>query len=107
MRICYLTCGFVNLTLLDAASKSPKTIISYLDPAKRLEAYPAGGGVPLKAEGIRGFLATEWDRNIIIDAVANVRVRSASSSMFHQWQWLGFEVLATIPEMPRHSPIPG
>jgi len=92
---------------LDAASKSLKTIISYLDPAKRLEAYLAAEGVPLEAEGIHGFLPTGWDRTIIIDAVGNVRVRWASSIWFHLCYWLGFEVLATIPEMPRHTPIPG
>jgi hypothetical protein len=35
--------------------------------------------VPLEAEGIRGFLATEWDRTIIIGEVGNVQVRSAAS----------------------------
>jgi hypothetical protein len=85
----------------------PRRSSPYLDLAKRLEAYLAVEGVPLEAEGIHGFLATEWDRTIIIDAVGNVRVRSASSISFHLWHWLGFEVLATIPEMPRHTPIPG
>ena len=79
MQTCYLTCGFVNLlcsadacspltefwvagvmmsahsvAVLEAgarrASKSPKTIISRLDPAKRLEAYLAAEGVPLEDE---------------------------------------------------------
>ena len=49
----------------------------------RLEAYPAAGGVPFEAEDIRGFLATEWDRTIIIDEVGNVQVRSASSISLH------------------------
>jgi hypothetical protein len=40
---------------LGAASKSPKTIISYLDSAKRLEAYLASGGLPLAPAGIRGL----------------------------------------------------
>jgi hypothetical protein len=62
--------------------------------------------VPLEAEDIRGFLATEWDRTIIIDEVGNVQVRSASSISLHL-AWLGFEVFATITEMPRHAPIPG
>lgn len=47
---------------LDAANKSPKTISSYLDSIKRLEAYLAAEGLPLESEGIRGFLAAERDR---------------------------------------------
>jgi len=39
--------------------------------------------VPLEAEDIRGFLAIEWDRTIIIDEVGNVQVRSASSISLH------------------------
>jgi hypothetical protein len=39
--------------------------------------------VPFEAEDIRGFLATEWDRTIIIDEVGNVQVRSASSISLH------------------------
>lgn len=42
---------------LDAANKSPKAIISYLDSAKRLEAYPAAEGLPMKASGIPGSRA--------------------------------------------------
>jgi hypothetical protein len=75
VQICYLTCGFVDLQrsvgvctalmeariagvmlllsglltswklALDAATKSPKTIISFLDSAKRLEAYLAAQGL--------------------------------------------------------------
>jgi hypothetical protein len=44
---------------LDAAGKSPKTISSYLDSAKRLEAYLTTEGLPLEPEGIRAFLVTE------------------------------------------------
>ncbi len=85
MRICYLTCGFVDLqpsirgctalietriagamlllsALLpswklacDAANKSPKTIISYLDSAKR--SLPRStGGLPLEP----GAFAPSW-----------------------------------------------
>jgi hypothetical protein len=43
----------------DAAGKSPKTISSYLDSAKRLEAYLTTEGLPLEPEGIRAFLAAE------------------------------------------------
>ena len=52
------------------ASKSPKTIISRLDPAKRVEAYLAAQGGPLEAEGIRSswprsatapLLSTKWE----------------------------------------------
>ena len=120
MRTCYLTCGFVNL-LRSADARSPLKELSdrksgderalccspgsrgltppashprrlspYLDLAKRLEAYLAAGGVPLEAE----------------DEVGNVQVRSASSISLHL-AWLGFEVFATITEMPRHAPIPG
>ena len=42
---------------LDAAGKSPKTISSYLDSAKRLEAYLTTEGLPLEPEGIRAFLS--------------------------------------------------
>ena len=58
---------------LDAANKSPKTIISYLDSAKRLEAYMAAEGLPLEAEGIRGFLAAERNRT------------SSASAAEHYW----------------------
>ena len=34
---------------LDAANKAPKTISSYLDSAKRLEAYLAAEGLPLES----------------------------------------------------------
>jgi len=44
---------------LDAANKSPKTIISYLDSVKRLEAYLAAEGLPLERPAIRAFLASE------------------------------------------------
>jgi hypothetical protein len=47
---------------LDAASKSPRTIISYLDSAKRLEAYPAAEGLPLEPPGIRACLLTPRHR---------------------------------------------
>jgi len=85
----------------------PRRSSPYLDPAKRLEAYLAAEGVPLEAKGIRGFLPTEWDRTIIIDAVGNVRVRSASSIPFHLWYWLGSRCSRLSPEMPRHTPVPG
>jgi hypothetical protein len=41
---------------LDGANKSPKTIVSYLDSVKRLEAYLATEEAPLDAPGGRGFL---------------------------------------------------
>lgn len=47
---------------LDAANKLPKTIISYLDSAKRLEAYLAAEGLPLEPQGIRALLVAERDR---------------------------------------------
>jgi hypothetical protein len=43
---------------LDAAGKSPKTISSYLDSAKRLEAYLTTEGLPLEPEGILVWLAS-------------------------------------------------
>lgn len=46
---------------LDAANKSPKTITSYLDSVKRLEAYLAAEGLPLDPPSIRAFLAEERD----------------------------------------------
>jgi site-specific recombinase XerD len=47
---------------LDAANKSPKTISSYLDSVKRLEAYLASERVPLEPPAIRAFLAAERER---------------------------------------------
>ena len=44
----------------DAASKSPKTIISYLDSAKR--SLPRSTGTSLRTGGIRTFLVAECDR---------------------------------------------
>jgi len=58
---------------LDAANKSPKTIISYLDSAKRLEAYLATAALPLEASGIRGFLAAERDRTSPASAAKHYR----------------------------------
>jgi len=107
---------------LHAPASHPTRSSPCLDPAERLEAYLAAEGVPLEAEGIRGLQATKCDRTIIIDEVGDVQVRSASSisrwpqgdavghiRTFGQvlWHWLGFEVLAIIPEMPRHTPLPG
>jgi len=47
---------------LDAASKSPKTIISYPDCVKRLEEYLAAHELPMEPPSIRGFLAAGRDR---------------------------------------------
>jgi hypothetical protein len=47
---------------LDAASKSPKTIISYLDSVKRLEAYLAVEELPFERPARRAFLASERHR---------------------------------------------
>lgn len=45
-----------------APNKSPKTIISHLVSAKRLEAYLEAEGLPLEPEGIRVFLVGERNR---------------------------------------------
>src|SRR5215472_12154094 len=58
---------------LDAADKSPKTIISYLDSVKRLEAYLAAGQLPLEPASIRAFLATERDRTTPASAAKHYR----------------------------------
>jgi site-specific recombinase XerD len=47
---------------LDAANKSPKTITSYLDSVKRLEAYLTDEELALDPASIRAFLAAERDR---------------------------------------------
>ena len=107
---------------LDAPASHPRRSSPCLDPAKRLEAYLAAEGVPLEAEAIRSFLATECDLHHHYRRSGNVQARSASSTSRPApgdvvgqirtfggvlWHWLGFEVLAIIPEMPRHAPIPG
>jgi len=60
----YLTCGFADLSrrVGVCSALTPKTIISYLDSAKRLEAYLAAEGLPLEPPGIRAFLVAERDR---------------------------------------------
>ncbi len=58
---------------LDAASKSRKTIISYLDSVKRLEAYLAARGCHWSPEGIRAFLAAERDRTSPASAAKHYR----------------------------------
>src|SRR5690242_11640544 len=58
---------------LDAANKSPKTIVSYLDTAERLEAYLSAEGLPLDAASIRGFLAAERDRTTSASAGKHYR----------------------------------
>ena len=58
---------------LDAASRSPKTISSYLDSAKRLEAYLTIKGLPLEPEGIRGFLVAERERTTPASAAKHYR----------------------------------
>jgi site-specific recombinase XerD len=58
---------------LDAANKSPKTIISYLDSVKRLEAYLAAEGLPLESPAIRAFLAAERDRTSPASAAKHYR----------------------------------
>ena len=58
---------------LGAANKSPKTIISYPDSAKRLEAYLAAEGLPLEPGGIRAFLVAECDRTSPASAAKHYR----------------------------------
>jgi site-specific recombinase XerD len=58
---------------LDAAGKSPKTISSYLDSAKRLEAYLTSAGLPLEPEGIRAFLVAERGRTTPASAAKHYR----------------------------------
>jgi integrase/recombinase XerD len=58
---------------LDAANKAPKTINSYLDSAKRLEAYLAAEGLPLESPSIRAFLAAERDRTSPASAAKHYR----------------------------------
>jgi hypothetical protein len=96
----YLTCGFVDLLprvgacsaligpsgagnvtallpswklALGAASKSPRTINSKLDSAKRLEAYLTTEGLPLEPEGIRAFLVAERERTTSASAAKHYR----------------------------------
>jgi integrase/recombinase XerD len=58
---------------LAAAGKSPKTISSCLDSAKRLEAYLTTEGLPLEPEGIRAFLVAERDRTSPASAAKHYR----------------------------------
>src|SRR5215469_14908645 len=58
---------------LDAANKSPKTIVSYLDSVKRLEAYLAAEEMPLDSPSIRSFLAAERDRTTPASAAKHYR----------------------------------
>jgi site-specific recombinase XerD len=58
---------------LDAANKSPKTIISYVDSVKRLEAYLASEQLPLEPNAVRGFLAAERDRTSPASAAKHYR----------------------------------
>jgi site-specific recombinase XerD len=58
---------------LDAASKSPRTISSYLDSAKRLEAYLTTEGLPLEPEGIHAFLVAERERTTSASAAKHYR----------------------------------
>lgn len=58
---------------LDAANKAPKTITSYLDSVKRLEAYLSTEGLPLEPDSIRGFLAAERDRTSPASAAKHYR----------------------------------
>jgi site-specific recombinase XerD len=90
VQVCYLTCGFVGhlpsaelrtalmktpvpeqrgcsppcrrLGRWPSTPKSPKTIISHLVSAKRLEAYLEAEDLPLEPEGIRVFLPAERNR---------------------------------------------
>jgi hypothetical protein len=55
------------------AGKSPKTISSYLDSAKRLEAYLTTEGLPIESEGIRGFLLAERERATPASAAKHCR----------------------------------
>ncbi len=59
--------------MLSAAGKSPKTISSYLDSAKRLEAYLTIEGLPLEPEGILAFLVAERERTTPTSAVKHYR----------------------------------
>jgi len=58
---------------LQASNKSPGTITSYLDTAKRLAAYLASERQELDAPGIRAFLAAERDRTTAASAAKHYR----------------------------------
>lgn len=63
---------------LDGASKSPRTITSYLDSVRRLTAWLIEQGLPYGAEttdapGIRAFLAAERERTSAASAAVHFR----------------------------------
>jgi len=91
VRICYLTCGFVNL-LRSADACSP--LMELLDRESGDErALCCGPG--------------SWGstrQQVTQDDHLPARTRPSDWKLTSR---LGFEVLAIIPEMPRHAPIPG
>jgi len=102
------------------ASKSPKTIISRLDPAKRLEAYLAAQGGPLEAEGIRSswprsatapLLSTKWEtfrygRRIPSRRSLTRRRRPKSGRSARCCATGGVRCAREHSVMPRHTHIP-
>jgi integrase/recombinase XerD len=58
---------------LDAANKSPKTITSYPDSVKRLEAYLTEAELTLDPASIRAFLAAERERTSPASAAKHYR----------------------------------
>ncbi len=105
MQICYLTCGFVDLPLSAGAcspltepltsvspdnvlallpswglahyaAKSCKTIISYLDPVKRFEAYLSAEGLPVEPEGTCALLAGHDHTSSALGGKRNARARA-------------------------------
>src|SRR5215468_10375708 len=85
----------------------------YLDPAKRLEAYLAAEGVPLELPADECYVVTHQS-HLLSDRATRQReplrvlLRLRSRDQCHGAVALvGFEVLAIISEMPRHTLIPG
>jgi len=58
---------------LDAANKSPKTIRSYLDSVRKLDAYLTAQHMAPDAPGIRAFLAAETARTSAVSAQVHYR----------------------------------
>ncbi len=66
---------------LDAANKSPNTIVSYLDSVRRLDAWLVKHDQAPTPAGIRGFLAAERDRTSAYSAQKHYR----NLSVFFGW----------------------
>jgi hypothetical protein len=78
-------------------------ISSYLDSAKRLEAYLTTEGLPLEPEGIRAFLITERERTTPASAAKHYRKGDSGIRVMVKRRGMEASVQNCYPHRFRHT----